>query len=134
MTVTPENIAVELGRPAPDPGSVEFAQWSQWIADARFLIGERLGDVTLLDQAVVDYVVRLSVAAHVRNPDSATQVDIRIDDAATSRRYSSSAGKVVISDDLWALLDSDLTTASGAGSTQMFGEPDVPTYDPWVNV
>ena len=134
MAVTPNDVAVELGRPTPADGSVEFTQWTRWIARARMLIQARLGDLTLLDQAVLDEVVLLAVAAHAANPDSATQVDVSIDDARTSRRYTSSSGQVSILDEWWALLDPDLADASGVGSTQMFGEPDVPTYDPWVNV
>jgi len=113
---------------------VEFTQWTRWIARARMLIQARLGDLTLLDQAVLDEVVLLAVAAHAANPDSATQVDVSIDDARTSRRYTSSSGQVSILDEWWALLDPDLADTSGVGSTQMFGEPDAPAYDPWVTV
>ena len=134
MAVTPNDVAVELGRPTPDAGSVEFAQWTRWIARARMLIEARLGDLTLLDQGVLDEVVLLAVAAHAKNPDSATQVDVRIDDAATSRRYTSSSGAIDILDEWWGWLDPQLVDSSGVGSTQMFGEPDVPAYDPWVNL
>jgi hypothetical protein len=132
MAVTPEDIAVELGRPTPAADSVEFAQWTRWIGRARLLIEARLGDLTALDQAVLDEVVLLAVAAHAKNPDSATQVDVRVDDASTSRRYSTSSGSVLILDEWWALLDPDLVDSSGVGSTQMYGEPDESTYDPWL--
>lgn len=104
MAVTPGDIAVELGRTAPSSGDTEYAQWEMWIADALFLIGKRLGDVALLDQPTVDYVVRLAVAAHARRPDDATQVSISVDDGSTSRTYRSSRGRVEIIDDWWALL------------------------------
>lgn len=120
--ITTDDVAVELGRPAPDDAQAE--QWQRWIEQALYLIGKRLGDVDLLDQNDVDYVVLQAVVAHVRQPDNATQVDVAVDDARVSRRYTTGAGRVAISDDLWALLDPDLTTASGVGSTQMFGEPD----------
>jgi hypothetical protein len=132
MAVTPEDIAVELGRPTPAADSVEFAQWTRWIGRARLLIEARLGDLTALDQAVLDEVVLLAVAAHAKNPDSATQVDVRVDDASTSRRYSTSSGSVLILDEWWALLDPDLVDSSGVGSTQMYGEPDESAYDPWL--
>lgn len=131
MSVTPENIAVALGRPAPDAGSAERAQWEMWISDALMLIGARLGDTALLDQPTLDYVVREAVVAQVRRPDDSTQVDVAVDDARVSRRYSTGTGRVSIVDAWWALLDPDLTTASGVGSTQMFGEPD--TFDPTVS-
>lgn len=110
MAVTPTEIAVELGRAAPAPASTEFAQWEQWIADARFLIGKRLGDITALDQPTVDYVVRQAVAMHVRRPDDATQVAVAVDDGSVSRTYRSSRGRVEILDDWWALLSPTDTT------------------------
>ena len=105
MAVTPGMIAVALGRTAPDADSPEFAQWAMWIADALMLIEARLGDTTLLDQAKLDDVVREAVAAHVRNPDSATQVTTSIDDASSSRQYRTSYGRVRILDEWWNLLE-----------------------------
>jgi len=104
MAVTPEMIAVALGRTAPDFGSVEFEQWSMWVSDALMLIEARLGDPALLDQAKLDYVVREAVAAHVRHPDDATQVTLSIDDASSSRQYRTSYGRVRILDEWWNLL------------------------------
>jgi hypothetical protein len=104
MAVTPDDIAVELGRTAPDPSDPEYAQWEMWIADARMLISARLGDLTALDQDRLDYVVRQAVAAHVRRPDDATQVAVSVDDGSTSRTYRSSKGRVVILDEWWTLL------------------------------
>lgn len=104
MAVTPSNIAVELGRTAPEPTSTEYTQWEMWIADARMLISARLGDLTALDQGRLDYVVRQAVAAHVRRPDDATQVAVSVDDGSVSRTYRSSRGRVEIIDDWWALL------------------------------
>ena len=104
MAVTPEMIAVALGRTAPDPASPEYAQWSMWIEDALMLIEARLGDPGALDQAKLDYVVREAVAAHIRNPDSATQVTVSIDDASSSRQYKTSYGRVRILDEWWNLL------------------------------
>lgn len=126
MAVTPDAIAVELGRATPDGNDAEYAQWEQWIADARFLISARLGDITLLDQPTVDYVVRQAVVAHVRRPDDATQITVAVDDASSSRTYRSSRGRVEILDEWWALLaptDSRTrafsVTPYGAGSVHM---------------
>lgn len=104
MAVTADMIAVALGRTAPEAFSVEQQQWDMWIGDALMLIEDRLGDTSLLDQAKLDYVVREAVVAHVRRPDNATQVDISIDDAQSSRRYSTGKGRVTILDEWWALL------------------------------
>ena len=126
MTVTPDDIAVELGRATPDSMSVEFAQWEQWIADALMLISARLGDVSELDQDRLDYVVRQAVSAHVRRPDDATQVAVSVDDGSVSRTFRSSRGRVEIIDEWWALLSpTDTTTSafsitpSGCGSGHM---------------
>ena len=110
MPVTPGDIAVELGRTAPATESVEHAQWEQWIADALFLIAKRLGPVADLDEPTVDYVVRQAVSAHVKRPDDATQVEIAVDDARSSKTYRSSKGRVEIIDDWWALLSPTDTT------------------------
>jgi hypothetical protein len=120
MDVTPETIAVALGRTAPDEGSLEFAQWQMWISDALMLIEARLGDPTELDQDKLDYVVREAVVAHVRKPDDATQVEVAIDDARSSRTYRSSKGRVTIIDEWWDLLKPSDRSA-GAFSFSPFG-------------
>lgn len=117
MSVTPGDIAVELGRTAPDPAGVEYAQWERWIADALMLIAARLGDVSELDQDRLDYVVRQAVTAHVRRPDDATQVSVSIDDGATSRTYRSARGRVEIIDEWWALLAPADTTGKAFSIT-----------------
>jgi hypothetical protein len=113
MSVTPYTIAVALGRTAPADGSVEVEQWSMWIEDARRLIRHRHSDLDALDQEDLDYVVREAVVAHVRRPDDATNVDVRVDDGAVSRTYRSSAGRVTIRDEWWTLLDPDSERSSG---------------------
>lgn len=119
---SPAEIAVELGRPTPTT-TVEYAQWSLWITDAEMLIVNRLGDLNALDSDTVAYVVRKAVAAHVKRPDDATQVDISVDDGRVSRRYASGKGEVTITDAWWRLLDPDLGD-SGAFSVRPYGQPD----------
>lgn len=119
MSVTPDDIAVALGRDTPAPGSAEYAQWDMWIADARMLIEARLGDLDELDQAKLDYVVREAVVAHVQRPDDATQVAVSVDDGSVSRTYRSSVGRVRILDEWWDLLSP--ATASGAFSFRPSG-------------
>jgi hypothetical protein len=119
MSVTPENIAAALGRTA-DLSTVEYEQWQMWISDALMLIGARLGDLTLLDQPKLDYVVREAVIAHVRNPDDATQVEVSVDDARSARTYRTSRGRVTIIDEWWALL-SPGRTGPGAFSIRPTG-------------
>lgn len=126
MSVMPDDIAVALGRATPATGSPEHAQWEMWIGDALLLISARLGDVSLLDQTKLDYVVREAVVSHVRKPDDATQVEIAVDDARSSRTYRSSKGRVTIIDEWWDLLSPTETrrgafsiTPSGSGSDHL---------------
>lgn len=104
MTVTVDDIATELGRPTPTSGSLEDKQWTRWIERAQTLISERLGDLTLLNQDTLDDVVILAVAAHIRRPDDATQIDIAVDDGRVSRRYTSGDGQITIRDEWWERL------------------------------
>lgn len=108
MPVTPADIAVALGQAAPASGSVQEARWQMWINDASRAIdrrAERLNiDPLTLNQADVDYVVRVAVVAHADNPTSATQVTTSVDDASTSKTYRSSVGRVSILDEWWDLL------------------------------
>jgi hypothetical protein len=121
MSVTPENIAVALGRTAPDPAAAEYAQWEMFISDALLLIEHRLGDQFAgLDEAKLDYVVREAVVAHIRHPDDATQVAVSVDDGSVSRTYKSGRGRVTISDDLWVLLIPD-EDGSGAFTVDTVG-------------
>lgn len=131
MTVSPADVGVELGVTAPT--DLQSQQWQAWIGQAEYLIGKRL-TLAELDPQDVDYVVLQAVVAHARHPDGTSQVDVTIDDTAVSRRYTTAAGRVVIPDELWGLLDPDMANESGIGSTQMYGEPDVPQYDPWVSL
>lgn len=132
MAVTPETIAVALGRTTPDPTSTEYAQWSMWIADALMLISDRLGDLTELDQAKLDYVVREAVATQVRRPDDATSVDVAVDDGRVSRTYRSGGGRVTIRDEWWDLLSP--ATKSGAFTVDTFPKSGLGLHAPWCDL
>lgn len=121
MTVTPEMIAVALGRP-DQPSVAELLQWEMWIDDAGMLIEARKDALAItdpLDAARLDYVVREAVVMHVRRPDDATQVTISVEDASTSKTYRSAKGRIVILDEWWALLGLTSPT-SGAFSVDVF--------------
>lgn len=124
MAVTPDTIAVALGRTAPAVDSIEYAQWDLWITDALLLIGARLGDPMLLDQDLLDYVVREAVVDHVRHPDDATQVAVSVDDGSVSRSYRSGRGRVTIRDEWWALL-SQATGPGRAFEVDLMPDPTV---------
>lgn len=138
MSVIPDDIAIALGRTTPDEDSPEYAQWEMWISDALMLIaarlvGESTGQVASLDdldQDKLDYVVREAVVSHVRKPDDATQVEIAIDDARSSRTYRSSKGRVTIIDDWWDLLS---PTDSTAGAFSIFPSRGCSAHLPWCS-
>jgi hypothetical protein len=117
MTVSPDTIAVALGRTAPVADSPEEGQWIMWIDDARMLISARLGDLELLDQDKLNYVVREAVVAQVRRPDDATTVAVSVDDGSVSKAYRTSSGRVTIRDEWWDLLS---PTDSRAGAFSIF--------------
>lgn len=72
-----------------------------WVADAQRQIDRRASALNLtVDPDDRDYVTRLAVVAHARQPGGASQVTVSVDDGNVSRRYESSAGRVVI-DDAW---------------------------------
>ena len=100
--VTPDQVAIALGR--PQPAGPLRQQWQQWIDDGYLLVRTRLGDLSLLDQELLDYVVREAVTAMVRRPDDATQVEVAVDDGRVSRTYQTGSGRVTILDEWWELL------------------------------
>lgn len=124
MSVTPDTIAVALGRPTLEMGSPQWQQWVMWINDAMMLIRSELGDPAFLDPIPFDYVVREAVKAMVLRPDDATQVDIAIDDGRVSKRYQSSKGRVTILDEWWSLLAPERSTGS-AFSIRPYHKPDL---------
>ena len=123
MTVQVSDIETALGRTLTAP---EGEQATQWIADALMLIGARLGDVALLDQTALDYVVREAVVARFRNPDGYQSESI--DDY--TYRHGTETRRVTILPEWWDLLSP--AVQSGAFSTRPGFEPDTGVYDPWV--
>lgn len=123
--VTPEDVAVELGRPTP-LDLATMMQWQTWIDRTARLIDRhavRVGvDPESLDAQVVDDVVLLAVVEHARNPDGVESYDVSVDDAREMRRFRQGSGQIVLTD-LWLswLFPS---AATGAFSTQTYGEAD----------
>lgn len=132
MSVTPAMIAVAVGVAAPTSGSVTEQQWQMWIDDAVMLIDTRAEQlqITDLDEAKVDYVVREAVVSQVKRPDDATQVTISVDDGSTSKSYRSGKGRVTILDEWWTLLG--LTEPDGAFAFDMARSNSV--HQPWCSL
>lgn len=132
--VTPNDVGVTLG--VFSPTDEQVLQWTVWISDAERIIGawaRRAGYVYAdLDQADLAYVIREAVALKVKRPDSATQVDVAVDDARVSRQYASGTGQVSILDEWWDLLSPAST--GGSFTITPYAEP-VPVaawpYGPW---
>lgn len=107
-TTTPAEVAVALGKEAPDPGAPLYEQWQMWISDALMLVQARVdelgADEGSIDQIKLDYVIREAVKSHAQRPDDATQVTRAVDDASATRIYRSSKGRVDILDEWWTLL------------------------------
>lgn len=103
--VTPETIATAMGMDAPK--SVTEQRYLMWIGDALMLIQARLDDfdpAPTLDPARLDYVVREAVVAHASSPENVTQTSVTTDGSATQKTYRTSAGRVRILDEWWAML------------------------------
>ena len=123
MTVVVQDIETALGRTLTDP---ETAQAEQWIADALLIIGARLGDVALLDQPTLDYVVREAVTARFRNPEGYQSESI--DDY--TYRHGAETRRVTILPEWWDLLSP--TTDAGVFSARPQFTADDAIYDPWA--
>lgn len=127
--VTTEMVAIALGQEEPPAGSTLERQWQMWIQDADMLIETRRAqlNVTSIDPAKLDYVVREAVVAQIKRPDDATQVTITVDDSTASKTYKSGKGRVAILDEWWTLLG--LTDPAGAFALDMIGVGNI--HLPW---
>ncbi len=95
--VYPQDIETSIGRTL---SSTETAQVTQWIGDAELVIRLRLGDINLLDQDALAFVVREAVVSRLRNPDGMQSATI--DDY--TYRYGSETRRITILDEWWAML------------------------------
>jgi hypothetical protein len=95
-------VGVALRRTISDPA--EQAQIEHWLTGAEMAIRNRLGDLTLLDQAVLKYVETEAVAETVRRSGrEESSITVSIDDGSVTRRYDSMTPNDIGSD-LWSLL------------------------------
>lgn len=135
MAVTPADIAVELGRTAPEHATPTYLQWETWIARAERLVRARYEDdyFTTLDPGLVDDVVAQAVAEHVRawTPDNVRRKDVSVDDGRVGVDYYATVGPLTIPDHLWASLGP--VVAGDVFSIRMTGAPDTtPCPEPWI--
>lgn len=97
---TVADVADSLGRPISD--DLEVIQVARWLDDAELQIRVRLGDVSLLDQAVLAFVEREAVILKIRNP--AGKQSEQIDDYSYRREDSTARGQVQILSEWWLML------------------------------
>lgn len=104
MAVTTyEDVAVALGRPIST--SAEQDQVSWWLNAVELIIGQRLGDVALLDQALLKLVEVEVVAEKVRHSGTEeSSITVAVDDGSVTRRYESTISDDDIADRWWDLL------------------------------
>ena len=131
MAVTPDDIAVELGRTTPVSPALE--QWQSWIDRAYRLIREQATRVKVdydsLDPETVDDVVVLAVAKRVLVPaDGADSYSkqVNVDDGGVNTTRSWRSGKidVLIFDDWWRRLG--LSTGTTVRSVRLSAYPEQP--------
>lgn len=119
MAADAQDVGITIG--VFDPTPEQILQWQMWLDDAALQISlwaTRHG-YAALDPAAVAYVTREAVAAKAKRPDSATQVDVQVDDAQVSRRYAVASGQVTILPEWWDLLTPVATNDSGAFSIRL---------------
>jgi hypothetical protein len=95
---TADDVAVALGRPITIQDERNQVEW--WISSAELQIRTRLGDLTLLDQDVLFFVVVEAVAAKAQNPDGAASETV--DDY--TYRMPAESRRVTILNEWWAML------------------------------
>jgi len=104
-TVTWGDVQATLGRTLTN---AQQQQAVAWIAQARTIISARaVREATTLDgldQDILAMVVTEAVATRMKRPDDATEVQVQVDDAQTTKRYESSTGQIEILDIWWNLL------------------------------
>ena len=97
------DVGVALRRTISDPA--EQAQIEHWLTGAEMAVRSRLGDPSLLDQAVLKYVETEAVAEKVRRAGrDESSVTVSVDDGTVTRRYETSMSVDDIASDLWSLL------------------------------
>lgn len=97
MAVANSDVETSLGRLLT---GIELAQVEQWVGDARLQVRLRLGDLSLLDQPTLDYVVREAVVNRLRNPEG--MASETIDDY--TYRLPSETRRVTILPEWWDML------------------------------
>lgn len=98
-------VAVALGRPPASFNTDQQAQITWWLDGAELLIKNRLGDVSLLDQASLKYVeVEAAAEKSRRHLIPETSITTTVDDGSVTRRYEYPVTDSDITDAWWALL------------------------------
>lgn len=117
---TVEDVSVALGRPITSTAEIGQVNW--WLDGLELIVGTRLGDISLLNQGVLRFVLTEAAVAKIRRGDSrVTSETVSSDDTSYTRRYESVSAED-ITDQWWNLLDPNVGT--GAYSVRPSFEPD----------
>lgn len=111
-----QDVEISLGRLLS--GEMEIAQVIQWIEGAELQIRLRLGELSLLDQDALAFVVREAVAARARNPEAYQY------EAIDDYRYGmpKESRTIAILDEWWEMLAP--TSRAAAYTVRPTFEPD----------
>lgn len=123
-------------RPLTDAEQALVALWVDWVFADVYAAAAAAGmDPHGLDPTQLDRFVIESVLYRLAHPDDATQVDVQVDDARVSRRYSSSTGQFVYQAEWWGWLDIPAPVRAGenrgAFTVTPYGAPDAGVVDAW---
>ena len=105
-------VATTVGRTFTDAVT---AQVTMWVGDALLQVRLRYGAdrMALIPDDVLSLAVREAVASKVKSPDGLKRLQVSVDDASTTREWSTSTGQVSL-DDWWDVIDQSLPDVGAA--------------------
>lgn len=101
MYATPNEVAMNIGRPLSTAESLQVAQWITW---AESTIQRRLGDLGALDPDTLNMVIVEAVTRRLRMPEPVSQVSTSVDDGNVNKTYQKATGLIDILPEWWAAL------------------------------
>lgn len=131
--VTPDDIAVDLGRDPAGLSTIDTAQFQRWIDDAVFLITEGVGEGDDPPQNMVDYVVRQAVVMVAESPvPGVLSESIQVDDGMHTMRWDGRSRRVQILPEWWKMLGVD--SAGGQAFTIDMVGGGYEVHVPWCDL
>ena len=112
-------------RTLSDAEAAAVSLWEQWVQSDIEAAARHAGrDPYQLDPVQVERFVIEACLYRLQHPDDATQVDVAVDDASVSRRYTSSTGQLTYLPAWWGWLGlPDPSVPAGAFTIRMSYRP-----------